>query len=250
MREEPPNTESPLGEKSSQQHDVNQQSVIDKAERNDAEAVVPSSQDQPVNEPAMNSGEPPVASQVAADHKESLAELLQEPRIEAPRPELAQAEQSKPGTMPLTSRLPSDRKTAEKELGILPAGEILEFIKRKELIKDAVEENVQGCSYDLRIGTIFKDGRIIKGEQGAGDQVLLEPGEIISLFTLEELLLPNDITATAFAINALSSQGLLVLNPGHVDPGYHGPLTVSFLQMLGMEDLRRRFSEPRLVVRL
>ena len=37
--------------------------------------------------------------------------------------------------------------------------------------------------------------------------------------------------ATAFAINKMSSQGFLVLNPGHVDPGFKGPLSVKALNI-------------------
>lgn len=57
------------------------------------------------------------------------------------------------------------------------------------------------------------------------------PGGIISLFTLEELDLPDDIAATAFAMNVMSSEGVLVLNPGHVDPGFRGPLTVRIINI-------------------
>ncbi len=117
-------------------------------------------------------------------------------------------------------------KSTSTHPGILTATEIRQEIESAKLVRFGVLENVQGCSYDLRIGTIFRDGKIMKGQQAVGDQVLLEPGEIITVFTLEELELPDDVMATAFPINALSSQGLLVLNPGHIDPGYHGPLQV------------------------
>lgn len=111
-------------------------------------------------------------------------------------------------------------------VGILPADEIMDEVKENRIIKGGIESSVQACSYDMRIGTIFRHGRIIKGQQAAGDVVLVEPGEIISVFTLEELDLPADVAATVFPINAMSSEGLLVLNPGHVDPGFKGPLTV------------------------
>jgi deoxycytidine triphosphate deaminase len=113
-------------------------------------------------------------------------------------------------------------------LGILTYDDILAELKQGKLITHGIESNVEACSYDLRVGTIFKEGQIITGEQG---QVILQPGDIVSLFTLEELDLPADIAATAFAMNAMSSQGILVLNPGHVDPGYKGPLTVRVINL-------------------
>jgi deoxycytidine triphosphate deaminase len=110
--------------------------------------------------------------------------------------------------------------------GVLNSADIEREIDNQRLMRGADKNLIQACSYDMRIGTIFKDGRPITGPQTQGNEVQVQPGEIISLFTQEELALPADIMATAFAINSMSSQGLLVLNPGHVDPGFVGPLTV------------------------
>lgn len=116
--------------------------------------------------------------------------------------------------------------------GILTKNEIAQLIDDIELIKDATAINIQGCSYDLRIGTIFRDGQVINADHHkAMDQHIIEPGEVVSIFTLEELQLPDDIAATAYPMNKQSSEGLLVLNPGHVDPGFKGPLTVRALNL-------------------
>ena len=115
--------------------------------------------------------------------------------------------------------------------GILTDDDIRAEIKAGRLLIGGDKAYVQACSYDLRVGTIFEGEHIIQQTPTGGKQVVISPGEIISLFTLEELHLPNDITATAFAMNALSSQGILVLNPGHVDPGYEGPLTVRVINL-------------------
>lgn len=105
-------------------------------------------------------------------------------------------------------------------------------------------ENVQACSYDLRIGTIFKDGEAIVGDEGGTNKhVVLKAGDVLSMFTLEELALPPDICATVFPINSQSSRGLLVLNPGHVDPGYDGPITVKVLSISKSEMIIKR-GEP------
>jgi deoxycytidine triphosphate deaminase len=114
--------------------------------------------------------------------------------------------------------------------GILTREDIIAEVRQGRLIKHAIPGGVQACSYDLRIGTIFFENKILKTSP-AEEPVILGPGGIISLFTLEELFLPKDIAATAFAMNAMSSQGVLVLNPGHVDPGFQGPLTVRILNV-------------------
>lgn len=116
--------------------------------------------------------------------------------------------------------------------GIFAKQDIEEAIDRSELILNANKSNLQACSYDMRIGTIFKDGQIVNESRSqATTQFTVKPGEIISIFTLEEIHLPNNILATVFAINSQSSRGLLVLNPGHIDPGFKGPLTVKALNL-------------------
>src|SRR5947208_2986327 len=101
-----------------------------------------------------------------------------------------------------------------------------------ELLVNAVNASIQPASYDLRVGTIFREGQIINADHPEhARQFSIQPGELVSIFTLEELKLPADIAGFAFAMNALSSQGLLVLNPGHVDPGYKGPLTVKAINL-------------------
>jgi deoxycytidine triphosphate deaminase len=112
--------------------------------------------------------------------------------------------------------------------GILTYEDIAVELANKRLIIDGDAKYVEACSYDMRVGTIFREGLRVKGPQG---QVILQPGDIVSLFTMEELDLPADIAATAFALNAMSSQGILVLNPGHIDPGYKGPLTVRAINL-------------------
>lgn len=105
--------------------------------------------------------------------------------------------------------------------------EIANLIASVDLISNHEPTRVQAASYDLAIGTIFRGGQIINGQHvRANDPIEIAPGEVVTMLTREELHLPSDICGTAYAMNGQSSEGLLVLNPGHVDPGYKGPLTV------------------------
>lgn len=119
----------------------------------------------------------------------------------------------------------------------LPAGVLSDKIIREAiagspaLISNHIENSIQACSYDLRVGTVFLDGKILKWATSEQQQITIQPGGIISLFTHEELNLPSCVMATAFPMNVWSSQGLLVLNPGHIDPGYKGPLTVRLINI-------------------
>lgn len=117
--------------------------------------------------------------------------------------------------------------------GFLPYQKIKEAIDNGLLnISDFEPSNLEACSYDLRIGTIFQDGQIInKDHQRQSEQFVIKPGEVIYLLTLEEIKLPDNICATVFPRNFDSSEGLLVLNPGHIDAGYQGAITVTAINL-------------------
>jgi deoxycytidine triphosphate deaminase len=115
---------------------------------------------------------------------------------------------------------------------ILRYEDIEEEVRQGRLISHHVASSIEPSSYDLRVGTVFREGQIINEEHRlAGQQFVIEPGEIVSLLTLEELILPSDTIAIAFPMNKWSSEGLLVLNPGFVDPGYNGPLSVKIVNL-------------------
>lgn len=116
--------------------------------------------------------------------------------------------------------------------GVMVEAEIKSAIAEGRLIRGGVKERARGCSYDMAVGTIFWGGKIITRDAGGPpQQVVVPPGGIIGLFTIEELDLPDDVCATAFAMNVMSSRGFLVLNSGHIDPGFKGPLTVKALNI-------------------
>lgn len=116
---------------------------------------------------------------------------------------------------------------------VLVRGEILECIRAGKLVVGAAEpdKRVRGCSFDLTVGTIFWGGRVLRRKNSEPQQVVVPPGGVVGIFTEESLKLPSDVYGTAFAINAMSSKGFLVLNSGHVDPGFEGPLTVKALNV-------------------
>lgn len=117
-------------------------------------------------------------------------------------------------------------------VGVIANEELTSELRQGRLVINFDLRRIQPCSYDMRVGTVFRDGQAITDAHPKGnEQLIIRPGEVISMFTLEEVSLPSDVIATAFPMNSLSSQGLLVLNPGHVDPGFKGPLTVRALNM-------------------
>lgn len=93
---------------------------------------------------------------------------------------------------------------------------------------------IQACSLDLSIGDIYvpnaKPGEI-GSVQRPRSFLVLEQGETALLRTREQITLPPDIGGIAFPPAGVSMKGLLMTNPGHVDPGYSGKLHLTVINM-------------------
>ncbi len=98
----------------------------------------------------------------------------------------------------------------------------------------AANSRVQPASVDLTIGDIFLP-EITPGEKGSIQSPLtfhsLHAGHTSIVQTREELDLPRDLAAIGFSPSSVSSRGLLMTNPGHVDPGYKGRMKFTVINM-------------------
>src|SRR6266849_4381334 len=110
------------------------------------------------------------------------------------------------------------------------------FVKDLKLPADrySADSPVQGTSLDLHIGNIYLPGKK-KDEVGGGDnpksQHILETGRTAVVTTLEKLQFPSDVAGFGFPPSTVSFQGLLMTNPGHVDPGYEGFMRFTVINM-------------------
>lgn len=120
-------------------------------------------------------------------------------------------------------------------MGILTKHELIELAKKSHFLGgNFLLQNFQASSYDLRIGTIFKNKKIYSQDfkrKRFTNNIEINPGEIVSILTLEHIEMPNDCVGTVFAMNKFSSSGLLILNPGHIDPGYSGPISICLINL-------------------
>ncbi len=115
---------------------------------------------------------------------------------------------------------------------VLGRDKLTELIKSNTLLDNYDLNNIKSASYDLRIGTIYKDKLVYSKDNTILNTVIeVEPSEIITFLTLEIVKIPLDCVGTVFAINKMSSKGFLILNPGHIDPGYIGPLTICAINL-------------------
>lgn len=82
---------------------------------------------------------------------------------------------------------------------------------------------IQPNSIDLGIGRVFVPGASqgTLGSASAGKTShVLRPGETALVQTRETLVMPSDMCAIGFPPARLSISGVLITNPGLVDPGY------------------------------
>lgn len=94
------------------------------------------------------------------------------------------------------------------------------------------ESPVQPSSLDLRIGEIFlpKIDELDLDSRPSGETgYQLKAGQSVVVETLEELTLDKSISGFCFPPARLARDGLLMTNPGHVDPGFSGKLTFTLI---------------------
>jgi deoxycytidine triphosphate deaminase len=98
----------------------------------------------------------------------------------------------------------------------------------------AAESPVQPASVDLHIGKIYVPGAS-SGSPGSQahplTSICLESGQSAVIATREQVNLPDDIAAFAFAPFDLAIGGLLLTNPGHIAPGYQGFLHLTVINL-------------------
>jgi len=92
-------------------------------------------------------------------------------------------------------------------------------IQAASLIQDASVDMYQAASYNLRVGTIIlPDGKKEEAYQ-------VQPLGMVKVVSLERLNLPKNVLGYATVKTGLSSDGILAINIGLVDPEYKGLLS-------------------------
>lgn len=93
---------------------------------------------------------------------------------------------------------------------------------------------VQPSSLDFHIGEIYVPGRS-PDQTGKptfiADRYTLDCGQTVVIQTLEKISLPSTLAGFGFPPSRISSQGILLTNPGHIDPGYEGHLHLTAINM-------------------
>ncbi|MGX5214772.1 dCTP deaminase [Streptomyces violaceus] len=94
--------------------------------------------------------------------------------------------------------------------------------------KDAV---IQAASVDLSVGSIYVPAKSEDSALQPLSEHILEPGATAVVKNSECLELPNHVGGILFPVSRAAARGLLLVNPGHVDPGYAGHLDFTVINM-------------------
>ncbi len=112
----------------------------------------------------------------------------------------------------------------------------------------AAKSAVQPASIDLQIGNIS-----VPTEDSSQSPIktnkdyTLPPGQTAVVTTRERLKMPLGLAAIGFPPSRVSVQGILMTNPGHVDPGYDGPMHLTVINM-GRHSFDLKIGEPIVTV--
>ena len=108
------------------------------------------------------------------------------------------------------------------------------------------ESAIQASSIDLHIGKVLLpnvEDNVSGSVKNPKSEFVLELGHTGEIVTSEQVDLPEDIAAFGFPPSRLSSRGLLMTNPGHIDPGFSGRLRFTVMN-IGKENIPLRKGDP------
>ncbi|OOY09811.1 hypothetical protein [Thioclava sp. F36-7] len=102
-------------------------------------------------------------------------------------------------------------------------------IHDRKLVTPQVSNDLKNSTLDLKVGEIFPHGN---GKAFVGsnpESFLLEAGHMVTVMSAQRLTLPSNVTGIATLVTSLTSEGILCLNVGVVDPGYSGHLSATLV---------------------
>ncbi|MEM9066145.1 MAG: hypothetical protein AAGB51_11715 [Planctomycetota bacterium] len=96
------------------------------------------------------------------------------------------------------------------------------------------DDLIQAASIDLQVGAIYRPGTP-QNKRGqaipVGRRCCIDQGGTVIVTTKQHFQLPANIAALNFPPSSQALRGLLLVNPGHVDPGFQGPLKLMIINM-------------------
>ena len=95
-------------------------------------------------------------------------------------------------------------------------------IRTASIVHNPSSSGWRDTTYDATVGEIIQEGVPVKE-----DTFVLAPRALVWIISNEEFHIPNDVTGLATLKTGWTHKGILALNVGIVDPGWHGPLAAA-----------------------
>lgn len=86
---------------------------------------------------------------------------------------------------------------------------------------------VRNASYDLQIGSVVMDGRVYSAGVDSDRQLLIPPQQTFTIISREVLHIKDGYVAYAFLKTSIARRGILALNTGIIDAGWHNHLATT-----------------------
>ncbi len=131
---------------------------------------------------------------------------------------------------------------------VLSKNDILYRCEHQNLIENYCQDNIQTCSYDLRMGsqyyyaTHISDDTVKIGSLQKGEILKIPPDAICYVITEESVNMPSDLTASISLPLKLIKCGVMLAAQPPYDPGYHGK-TIALLHNLSNETVKIKYGQ-------
>ena len=131
---------------------------------------------------------------------------------------------------------------------MLSKEKIKKLIEKSSLLKkehkpaSELYSQIQSSSVDLTIDRIYAgEQKIAKYnediEQHSLDIIYLQPGQTVVVQVAESFIMPEGLGGIIFPPNSMSKSGVIMTNPGHIDPNFQGMISV-YLVNMGKREVR------------
>lgn len=119
-------------------------------------------------------------------------------------------------------------------MALLTDGELKAQLLAGRLLQAVDPRHIKGCTVDLTVGGIYVPGSkadALGSSTKHRTELTLQQGATAVVRTAESFCLDGHHAAVVFPASSVSLKGLLMTNPGHVDPHYNGHIHVTVINM-------------------
>ncbi|NMF50258.1 hypothetical protein HHL01_19110 [Pseudoalteromonas arctica] len=111
-----------------------------------------------------------------------------------------------------------------------------DLLTSEDVNRSDILNQVQSSSVDLTIKAIYSATDGISSKQRSiencgSDIIELSPGQTVVIQVAEKFKMPNSLGGIIFPPNSMSKAGIVMTNPGHIDPNFEGFISVYLVNM-------------------